>query len=88
MNRAQNLVEDQVRSLTTDTGFIDTQKQDVVRLRGNADFEHSPEIRKILLGAVAGMRNVLVDLSEVTYIDFDPQRKSKPSRQIAAFLNI
>ncbi len=34
MNRAQNLVEDQVRSLTTDTGFIDTQKQDVVRLRG------------------------------------------------------
>ncbi len=69
MNRAQNLVEDQVRSLTTDTGFIDTQKQDVVRLRGNADFEHSPEIRKILLGAVAGMRNVLVDLSEVTYID-------------------
>ena len=69
MNRAQNLVEDQVRSLTTDIGFIDTQKQDVVRLRGNADFERSPEIRKILLEAVAGMRNVLVDLSEVTYID-------------------
>ncbi len=38
MNRAQNLVEDQVRSLTTDIGFIDTQKQDEVRLRGNADF--------------------------------------------------
>ncbi len=69
MNRAQNLVEDQVRSLTTDIGFIDTQKQDVVRLRGNADFERSPEIRKILLKAVAGMRNVLVDLSEVTYIE-------------------
>ncbi len=69
MNRAQNLVEDQVRSLTTDIGFIDTQKQDVVRLKGNADFERSPEIRKILLKAVAGMRNVLVDLSEVTYID-------------------
>ncbi len=32
MNRAQNLVEEQVRSLTTDIGFIDTQKQDVVRL--------------------------------------------------------
>ncbi len=69
MNRAQNLVEDQVRSLATDIGFIDTQKQDVVRLRGNADFERSPEIRKTLLEAVAGMRNVLVDLSEVTYID-------------------
>ncbi len=51
MNRTQNLVEDQVRSLTTDIGFIDTQKQDVVRLRGNADFERSPEIRKILLEA-------------------------------------
>ncbi len=45
------------------------QKQDVVRLRGNADFEHSPEIRKILLEAVAGKRNVFVDLTEVTYID-------------------
>ena len=68
MNRVQNLVE-AVRSLTTDIGFIDTQKQDVVRLRGNADFERSPEIRKILLEAVAGKRNVFVDLSEVTYID-------------------
>ncbi len=45
------------------------QKQDVVRLRGNADFERSPEIRKILLEAVAGKRNVFVDLSEVIYID-------------------
>ncbi len=40
-----------------------------LRIRGNADFERSPEIRHILLEAVAGMRNVLVDLSEVTYID-------------------
>ncbi len=68
MNRVQNLVE-AVRSLTTDIGFIDTQKQDVVRLRGNADFERSPEIREILLEAVAGKRNVFVDLTEVTYID-------------------
>ena len=68
MNRVQNLVE-AVRSLTTDIGFIDTQKQDVVRLRGNADFERSPEIRHILLEAVAGKRNVFVDLTEVTYID-------------------
>ncbi len=48
---------------------IDTQDPDVVRLSGNVDLEHSPDIRKTLLAAVAGKRDVFVDLSEVTYID-------------------
>lgn len=45
------------------------RKQDVVRLSGNVDLEHSPDIRKTLLEAVAEKVNVFVDLSEVTYID-------------------
>ncbi len=48
---------------------FDAQGQDVVRLSGNVDLEHSPDIRKTLLEAVAGKRSVFVDLSEVTYID-------------------
>ncbi len=44
-------------------------EQDVIRLRGSVDLEHSPAIRQTLLEAVADKRNVLVDLSEVTYID-------------------
>ena len=45
------------------------RKQGVVRLSGNVDLEHSPDIRKTLLEAVAERVNVFVDLSEVTYID-------------------
>lgn len=45
------------------------QQQDVVRLSGNVDLEHSPGIRKTLLEAVAERVNIFVDLSEVTYID-------------------
>lgn len=52
----------------TDKPSVD-QKQDVVRLSGNVDLEHSPDIRKTLLEAVAEKVNVFVDLSEVTYID-------------------
>ena len=44
-------------------------EQDVVRLSGSVDLEHSPEVRKTLLEATSGTRNVFVDLSEVTYID-------------------
>ncbi len=69
MNYAQERVEDRARWLWTDVRSIDAQEQDVVRLSGNVNFERSLEIRKILLEAVSGMRNVLVDLSEVTYID-------------------
>ena len=35
---------------------IEAQEQDVVRLNGNVDLEHSPEIRKILLRAVASLK--------------------------------
>ncbi len=45
------------------------RKQDVVRLSGNVDLEHSPGIRKRLLEAVAERVNIFVDLSEVSYID-------------------
>lgn len=45
------------------------QNQDVIRLTGSVDLEHSPEIRRRLLDAVAGRADIFVDLSEVTYID-------------------
>jgi anti-sigma B factor antagonist len=69
MNNAQGQVENQTRWLWTDVRSIDVQEQDVVHLSGNVNFERSPKIRKILLEAVAEKRNVLVDLSKVTYID-------------------
>ncbi len=69
MNNAQGRVENRARWLWTDVRSIDAQEQDVVHLSGNVDFERSPKIREILLEAVAEKRNVLVDLSKVTYID-------------------
>ncbi len=47
----------------------EAEDQNVVRLAGNVDLEHSPDIRLRLLDAVAERANVFVDLSEVTYID-------------------
>jgi anti-sigma B factor antagonist len=41
----------------------------VVALKGEVDLESSPEARELLLTSVAADRNVLVDLSAVTYID-------------------
>jgi len=41
----------------------------VIHLEGNVDLEHSPDIRKVLLGAVDEGQSVLVDLSQVNYID-------------------
>ncbi len=49
--------------------LIDTREQDVVRLSGSVDLEHSLDVRETLLKAVAVGRKVFVDLSEVTYID-------------------
>ncbi len=69
MNHVQGRVENRARWLWTDVRSIDAQERDVVHLSGNVDFERSPEIREILLEAVAENRNVLVDLSKVTYID-------------------
>jgi anti-sigma B factor antagonist len=45
------------------------QNQDVVHLAGSVDLEHSPEIRRTLLDAVAARGDIFVDLSEVSYID-------------------
>ncbi len=69
MNHAQERVEDRARWPWTDVRPIDAQEQDVVRLSGNVNVERSLEIRKVLLEAVAGKRNVFVDLSKVAYID-------------------
>ena len=69
MNHAQERIEDRAGWLWTDLRSIDAREQDVVRLSGNVDFERSLEIRKVLLDTVAGKRNVIVDLCEVTYID-------------------
>ncbi len=69
MNHAQERIDDRARWLWTDLRSIDAREQDVVRLSGNVDFERSLEIRKVLLDTVAGKRNVIVDLCEVTYID-------------------
>jgi len=41
----------------------------VIHLDGSVDLEHTPDIREVLLNAVALGGDVLVDLSAVTYID-------------------
>ncbi len=41
----------------------------VVELTGDVDLSASPEARSAILGCLAQARNVLVDLSGVTYID-------------------
>ncbi len=41
----------------------------VVSFRGEFDLEHSPTAREVLLRHVEARRDVVVDLSEVSYID-------------------
>jgi len=41
----------------------------VVSLKGDVDLEASPKVREALLDCVGVKRGVLVDMSEVTYID-------------------
>ena len=41
----------------------------IIALKGEIDLESSPVARELLLGSVTGKRNLLVDLSAVTYID-------------------
>ncbi|MGE4608950.1 MAG: STAS domain-containing protein [Myxococcota bacterium] len=41
----------------------------VVSFQGEVDLEHSPKAREVLLGCVAKKQDILVDLSEVSYID-------------------
>lgn len=45
------------------------QEPNVIRLKGDIDLEHSPGVRKSLLGAVQREGTLFVDLSDVTYID-------------------
>ncbi len=51
------------------SNLSEARNQDVVRLAGSVDLEHSPDIRRTLLDAVAERVDIFVDLSEVTYID-------------------
>jgi anti-sigma B factor antagonist len=41
----------------------------IVALSGDVDLDNSPHVRKILLESVSGKRGVLVEMSEVSYID-------------------
>jgi anti-sigma B factor antagonist len=45
------------------------QETMIVSFRGEVDLEHSPKAREVLLDCVAKKQAVLVDLSEVSYID-------------------
>lgn len=50
-------------SVREDRGFV------VMTLEGEADLQHTPSLRKSLLEAVSGGRPVVVDMSQVSYID-------------------
>lgn len=41
----------------------------VVAFEGDVDLEHSPAARKVLLDCVEKGRDVIVDMSRITYID-------------------
>ena len=41
----------------------------VVALKGEIDMEEAPKVRRTLLDSLKQKRDILVDLSEVTYID-------------------
>lgn len=41
----------------------------VIRLRGEVDLDRSPAVRKLLLDSIGRKMDVVVDLSEVQYID-------------------
>jgi anti-sigma B factor antagonist len=41
----------------------------IIALKGEIDLESSPLARELLLSNVAGKKNILVDLSAVSYID-------------------
>lgn len=41
----------------------------IIALKGDIDLESSPAARELLLSSVARNKNLLVDLSAVTYID-------------------
>ena len=45
------------------------QGTQIVSFEGEVDLEHSPKAREVLLGCVNRQKDVLVDLSAVSYID-------------------
>ena len=47
----------------------DEQGSLVVTLEGEVDLEHSPKAREVLLDCVGRNQKVVVDLSQVSYID-------------------
>ena len=51
------------------SGISEQQGHTVVALEGEIDLEQAGAVRKALLEALKKGRNVLVDLSKVTYID-------------------
>ena len=52
-----------VASITEQSG------RTVVTLAGEIDMEEAPKVRRVLLDSMKQKRDILVDLSEVTYID-------------------
>jgi anti-anti-sigma factor len=52
-----------VASITEQSG------RTIVALKGEIDMEEAPKVRRTLLGSLKQKRDMLVDLSEVTYID-------------------
>lgn len=49
--------------------ITDRQGARIVTFKGEVDLESSPAARELLLKCFDSARNVIVDLSEVTYID-------------------
>ncbi len=52
-----------------DHSVSEEQGTQIVSFRGEVDLEHSPKAREVLLACVGKKKDVLVDLSEVSYID-------------------
>jgi len=47
----------------------DERGKTVVELAGDVDLEHSPTARKVLLECVGQRRDIVVDMSKISYID-------------------
>ena len=54
---------------SAEPGLREVEGKLLVKLEGDVDLEHCAPIRKLLLGAVAKGKDLLIDLSEVTYLD-------------------
>lgn len=52
-----------------DIGITEHGGLNVVAIAGEVDLSTSPKVREALLGCISGGKGVIVDLSEVAYID-------------------